>query len=338
MYWWLELGEGHGGPRGTDRERPCPRGRPAQRRPQAQGTSGAGPGCGRASALRCAPRSPIDLLGAAAARRRQRRGARSGPNRLAEIPGAPESVEAFLRAHKPLLSAPRSLPLGRRAASAAPGSSLPSSPRADVAPCFLPPLVFPPPPRPSSPPLSALSSPRIASAPSGSFTLLDYGTLSRLSFLAVPFSPLSVPSLFSFLKSIFSVHTPHSHTPIPPGLLSFGLRWPKLVDTRGAVRGGVGVGEREVCVCPYLCRCVRPRPRPLPRPSPNLGSDVALLFDFSRVSFASRQSPGRPAGGAAHPRREGARGGAGAGAPAQRVLPRPSGPAAEGGAGRGDQG
>lgn len=86
-----------------------------------------------------------------------------------------------------------------------------------------------------------------------------------------------------------------------------------------------------MCVCPYLCRCVRPRPRPLPRPSPNLGSDVAPSYStFPRVSFASRQSPGRPAGEAAHPA-EKARG-AGRGREPRRSesLPAPSGPRRKG--------
>lgn len=77
--------------------------------------------------------------------------------------------------------------------------------------------------------------------------------------------------------------------------------------------------------------CVRPRPRPLPRPSPNLGSDVAPSYStFPRVSFASRQSPGRPAGEAAHPA-EKARG-AGRGREPRRSesLPAPSGPRRKG--------
>lgn len=72
---------------------------------------------------------------------------------------------------------------------------------------------------------------------------------------------------------------------------------------------------------------------PLPRPSPNLGSDVAPSYStFPRVSFASRQSPGRLWRGRP-PRREGARGGAGREPRAQRVLPPPL---ARGGRGRGE--
>lgn len=77
------------------------------------------------------------------------------------------------------------------------------------------------------------------------------------------------------------------------------------MDTWGVVRG-VRV---RICVCVSF-----PTLSPLPRPSPNLGSDVAPSYStFPCVSFASHQSPGRPAGEAAHPRGYCAQGGAGRG-------------------------
>lgn len=151
---------------------------------------------------------------------------------------------------------------------------------------------------PSSPflspplPLSAPLSPRTASAPSGSFALLDTTKLFFLllfPFLTIPFSPLSLLfTPFLLLKIYFSILTLHAPHPCPLPLRP-ELRQPKVADTLGACRAG--------CACLYLCPCVRLRPSPLPRPSPNLGSDVAPSYStFPCVSFASLQSLGRPAG------------------------------------------
>ena len=170
-------------------------------------------------------------------------------------------------------------------------------------------------------PLLALPLPSLSALlfPLGSLPLLRAPSLSWTignSFLSpFPFSLFLL--LFSLFCSLHSFFTPvfislsllarHSPPTPSPGFGALGSGGLKL----GTLRVLCG-GCESVDLC--LSLCVRPRPHLLPCPSPNLGSDVAPSYStFPRVSFPSRQSPGRLPGGAAHPGGYGALGGAGRG-------------------------
>lgn len=229
----------------------------------------------------------------------------------------------FLRAHKPLLSAPRSSSRPPGAALClAPGSSLPSLSPSSVAPCFLRPPLVSSPPRPSSLlPFLRSSSPQDRFR---SFRLFHAPGL-RNSFLVFPFlAVLSLPFLFPslfLLKSIFSVHTPHS--PLIPPASELWVRWPKLVDTRGAVRMRGRVGE-GVCVSVSVSVCPSP-PSPPPSPFPKSpGSERPLIHFLASPSRVANRLGALRARPPTPQRRRAGRGGSGA--PARRVPSAPSGP------------
>lgn len=213
MYWYPSWGRTWC-PRGTD-EGPCPRGRPAAPPAGSGAHRGLGPAAAALpSALRCAPRSPIDLL-------------RGGGGGGGEEPG---QVRTDWRRFPGLRNLIGHFPTGPQAPPLC--AALPPLGRRSCLCPRLAPLL--PPPRavsrlasfasssfhsllalPLSPPLSALLFPQDRFRSFGLFHAPGLRNSSLFPFSLFLSLPFLFPSLFLF-KIYFSVHTPHPHTSHPP--------------------------------------------------------------------------------------------------------------------------